>query len=137
MQRQRGFTLIELLVVIAAIGIMAAIAIPSYNDYTTRAKIAEGTSQLSDGRIKLEQFFQDNRTYVAGTVPASTTYFDYSLSGASTTAYTLTATGKGSMLGYTYTIDQTNTKRTTALPTAWQPTGGVPQTCWVIKKKSC
>jgi len=118
MKTQTGFTLIELLVVIAAIGILAAIAIPSYTDYTTRAKIAEGTSALADGRIKMEQFFQDNRTYVGGPSPAATTYFTYAASGTSTTAYTLTGTGTASMARYVYTIDQSNTKRTTALPAA-------------------
>ena len=64
MKKNEGFTLLELLVVVAVIGILAAVSMPYYNDYTIRGKIAEATSALSDGRIKMEQFFQDNRTYV-------------------------------------------------------------------------
>ena len=46
--RQQGFTLIELMIVIAIIGILAAVAIPAYQDYTARAQVSEGFS-LSDG----------------------------------------------------------------------------------------
>ncbi len=143
-----GFTLVEMLVVVAAIGIMAAVAIPSYNDYTTRGKIQEGTSALADGRVKMEQFFQDNRSYTSASLAASgcptalslassTTYFNYTCNGLSATAYTITATGKASMLGYTYGINQANSK-TSTVPAAWLPASTTnPVACWVVKKKSC
>jgi type IV pilus assembly protein PilE len=138
MKKTKGFTLVEMLVVVAAIAIMAAVAIPSYNDYTTRGKIAEATSTLSDGRIKMEQFFQDNRTYISGPAPAATTYFNYAVSGASLTAYTITATGKAGLSTYAYSIDQGNNKNTTAIPAAWLPAGvTLPATCWIVKKKAC
>jgi len=77
MKTQKGFTLIELMIVVVVIGILASIGIPAYNDYVTRGKLVEATSALSDGRIKMEQYFQDNRTYVGGTCPAATTRFTF------------------------------------------------------------
>jgi type IV pilus assembly protein PilE len=127
MKTRKGFTLIELLIVIAVIGILGAVAIPSYTDYVKRGKLVEGTSALSDGRVKMEQFFQDNRTYVAGPVPAATTNFTYAPSNLTTTTYTITATGRGSVAGFVYTITEGNIKGST---TPW----GNNAACWVMKK---
>ncbi len=62
----RGFTLVELLVVMAIVAILAAIAIPSYSAYVQRSRIIEATSSLADFRVRMEQFFLDNRRYTAG-----------------------------------------------------------------------
>lgn len=131
MKTQKGFTLVELMIVVVVIGIMASIGIPSYNDYVTRGKLVEGTSALSDGRVKMEQFFQDNRTYVAGPCPAETTYFGFICNNLTATTYTVTATGKGGLNDFSYTIDETNTKRTPALRAGW---GTAPANCWIMKK---
>jgi type IV pilus assembly protein PilE len=127
MKTQRGFTLIELMIVVVVIGILASIGIPAYGDYVTRGKLVEGTSALSDGRVKMEQYFQDNRTYVGGIAPADTTNFTYAPSHLSATTYTITATGKGNLSAYSYTINETNTK---ASNTPW----GNSTTCWIMKK---
>ena len=82
MRGQRGFTLIELMIVIAVIAILAAIALPSYNDYIRRGKIAEGTSGLADLRVKMEQWYQDNRTYVGGPCTTTSRYFTFACSVA-------------------------------------------------------
>ena len=76
---QKGFTLIELMIVVVVIGILSAIAMPAYTDYVKRGKAAEATATLADMRIKMEQFFQDNRTYIGGAcAPTSTVkYFTY------------------------------------------------------------
>jgi len=133
MKSTAGFTLAELLTVVTIIGILGALAYPSYTEYAMRGKIAEATSALSDGRIKMEQFFQDNRTYVGGPTPAATTYFTYSVGGTSTIAYTITAQGIGSMSAWTMTIDQNNAKSTTAAPGGWTA-ATMPSTCWITKK---
>ena len=64
MRNMSGFTLIELMIAVVVVAILTAIALPSYQEYVTRGKITEATSNLADMRVKLEQFFQDNRTYV-------------------------------------------------------------------------
>lgn len=127
MNRQKGFTLIELMIAVVVVGILASIGIPAYSDYVIRGKLVEGTSALSDGRVKMEQFFQDNRTYVGGTCPAATTNFTYVCSNLTTATYTITATGKNNLSAYSYTIDQVNTK-TSATP--W----GNGATCWIMKE---
>ena len=133
MKTTRGFTLIELMIVVVVIALLAAVAIPSYTSYVMRGNLIEGTSALSEGRVKMEQFFQDNRTYAGGPAPAATTNFTYATSNLSTTTYTITATGVGSLAGFVYTIDETNTKRTTGAPAGWAA-AAMPTSCWISKK---
>jgi type IV pilus assembly protein PilE len=128
---QLGFSLIELMIVVAVIVVLASIAIPSYGDYVRRGKIAEATASLSDTRVKLEQFFLDNRTYVGfANCPTSTTFFQYSCSPLTAATYTLTATGQNTMANFSYSLNEANTKTSS---TIW--TSGV-QNCWIRSKGS-
>ena len=138
MNRTRGFTMIELMIAVAIIAILAAIAIPSYTDYVRRARIAEALSTLSSMRVKMEQHFQDNRTYATACVlgsiapsPAPTTNFTFACSNLNLSTYTVTATGNGSLAGFQYSINQDNVRSTVmAAPSTWP---GNP-TCWVVKR---
>lgn len=135
-RRAPGFTLIELLIAVAVVAILTALALPSYNSYVTQGKIPDALSSLSTKQLQIEQFFQDNRTYVGATACVSDTttskYFDFACTGQGATTYQLNATGKSSMAGFTFTINQNNVKTTGAVPSGWtQPS---PNTCWVTKK---
>ncbi len=63
MRKLQGFTLIELMIVVAIIGVIAAIAYPSYNGYVTKSKRTVGQSILTQVANRQEQFFMDNKTY--------------------------------------------------------------------------
>ena len=61
-QIQKGFTLIELMIVVAIIGILAAIALPAYQDYTIRAKVSEGVISASSAKATVSEAFQTDGT---------------------------------------------------------------------------
>lgn len=129
-----GFTLVELMIVVAIVGILSSIAYPAYEAYVLKGRIADGTSILSAKRGQIEQFFQDNRTYVdaPGCAADSTSSqnFDFSCTTESGTAFTLEATGKGPMSEFSYTLDQSGAKTSSSSHAGWSGS----DTCWVTKK---
>ncbi len=78
---QQGFTLIELMIVVAIIGILAAVALPAYQDYTTRAKVSEGITLASAAKTAVSEHVMSLSSYPsnnagAGYVSPSTQYVD-------------------------------------------------------------
>lgn len=141
--RARGFTLIELLVAVAVAGILAAIAYPSYAAYVRRGKIVEALAELATVRVRLEQYYQDNRNYgstasACGVAMPTQPSFSFACSwgaGATSQSFVVTATGKAaaSMNGFVYTVDDSNAQRTTQFDGT-----AVTATCWLKKQgESC
>ena len=60
---QRGFTLIELMIVIGIIGVLAALAIPAYMDYTIRAQVGEGVYLISSAKVAVAEYYQDTGAF--------------------------------------------------------------------------
>jgi type IV pilus assembly protein PilE len=132
MSAARGFTLIEVMITVAIVAILAAVALPAYTSYVTRARITDAVQGLSAMRLKMEQYFQDWRTYTTGgandscqagagpaPLPPNTASFTFACVGVTANTYLIQATGIGSMVGFTYTIDQTNAQATPAAPAGW------------------
>jgi type IV pilus assembly protein PilA len=67
---QKGFTLIELMIVVAIIGILAAIAIPAYSDYTERAKVSELVTMASACKGSVTEFYQSEGVFPANNAEA-------------------------------------------------------------------
>lgn len=88
MRFQSGFTLLEIMIVATVVGIISAISVPIYKDYTYKAHRLEGVQNLQKAKIDLQEFYRMNNTYKL----ANTTDYDNFRDTYSTQKYTITLT---------------------------------------------
>lgn len=139
LRRRCGFTLIELIVVIAIVATLTGIAVPTFAEHLRRGRIVEAVTRLADHRARMEQYFLDHRRYDddAGNCgyPASPAGASDAFAldcAVSATGYAVSATGvagKGTG-GFVYTIDETDARRTPAVPDGWVAS----DSCWVMRR---
>jgi type IV pilus assembly protein PilA len=108
---QKGFTLIELMIVVAIIGILAAVAIPAYSNYTKKAKFTEVVNATGGLKLAIEDCLNDNQGTLSecdagssGIPAAITTSFGKYGAGISVTNSVITATGNSQVDNVTYTL---------------------------------
>jgi type IV pilus assembly protein PilE len=141
MRTVRGFTLLELMITVAIVAILASIALPVYNDYITRGKLVEAHAALGAQRVRMEQYYQDLRTYTgacdAGTVATVSDTQHFELVGhcditAGGQGYLLHAIGKAGtdVEGFEFTVNEANQRATVSAKTGWTANA----TCWVRNK---
>lgn len=149
---ERGFTLIEVMIVVAIVAILATVALPAYTDYLRRGQVQEAFTYLSDFRVKMEQYYQDNRSYGTGgggtacanatgaptwanfSAPGSRYYTFSCVLGADNQSFVLTATGSsGRAVGYDYRFSSAGNAKSTVRFAGV----AVTKSCWASKVSDC
>jgi type IV pilus assembly protein PilE len=157
--RHKGFTLIEVMIVVVVLGILSAIAIPSYQQYIARGHRAEAQAALLRGAQWMERHFAENNSYAANTAGTATTGTSgtfataagvarvptdtgvaqrYAITLAATaTTYTLTATRQGSMATDrcgNFTVNQLGVRSAASFATSFGTgatgTAAAVRECW-------
>ena len=112
-QREQGFTLIELMIVVAIIGILAALAIPAYQDYTIRAQVSEGLSLAGGAKASMSEYYQDKGSWPSSNALAGLPVANQ-IKGKYVSDVTVSTSGTGATAKGTITVKygggSTNTK---------------------------
>ncbi|MDA8961914.1 pilin [Congregibacter sp.] len=143
MQRQQGFTLIELMIVIAIVGILAAIALPAYQDYTVRAKMSEPLAMLAEAKTSIAEYYVNFNAFPgdqasSGVVLTRTESqivdtITYDSSGTITALIASNAPGMAGAAGQSFLLSPTTNANGslswTCRPATGMPAKYLPSTC--------
>ena len=144
---QQGFTLIELMIVVAIIGILAAIALPAYQDYIARSKVTEGMGYLDSVKTSVAEYAATNGRLPAsldeaGIASPSTQYISAAVwngggAGATTAQVRLTLTNINSTLNAADAVHLTATFNSTDNTVAWSCGTGLGTTAYKFLPSNC
>ena len=102
---QQGFTLIELMIVVAIIGILAAIAIPAYQDYTVRAQVSEGLNLGGGAKTAVTEYYQDRGAWPVNNDQAGLDGTPTNIKGKYVLSVTVTAAPPNGVVTVVYGLD--------------------------------
>jgi type IV pilus assembly protein PilE len=138
MKTQHGLTLPEVMVTVTIVGILAGIALPSYQGYVQRSMLSEAFDTLSAYQLRMDQAFHNNGNFGTGacavSTPAATGNFSFACVLADDgQSYLARATGGGRMTGFAFTVDDRGARVTEAFPHQ----AALPAGCWLTKTGDC